>query len=114
MSIHYLATDLIFTCTDPASNTDENFDAFTDELADQLEALAEVDPGIIDPDLTVRVADRWASPLMGIEADTPDDAVRLFSANLRAALHATGAATADWPTFVLVSAPDVQRAEFVG
>src|SRR4051812_5926186 len=74
VSTHYLSTDLTFTCTDPHSNTDENFDAFTEELADQLEALADVDPGIIDPDLTVRIADRWASTLMGIEADTLDDA----------------------------------------
>lgn len=36
---------------------------------------------------------------MGIVADTEDDAVRLFLANVRTALHAVGCGTPDWPMF---------------
>ncbi|REF00368.1 hypothetical protein [Thermomonospora umbrina] len=107
---HYLAADLTFVPADPARDTDDEFDAFTDTIADELLELADVDPGIIDPDVTVRISDRWASVLMGIEADSEDDAFRLFSANLRAVLHAAGAGTAAWPVFKpSTKVPEVRR-----
>jgi hypothetical protein len=108
-----LKADLTFVCTDPSRNTDDGFDAFTDAVADSLYDLAEVDDGIIDPDITVRVTDRWVSVLMGIVADTKDDAVRLFLANVRTALHAAGCGTPDWPVFEpTTQVPAVRNADF--
>ncbi|SEG69093.1 hypothetical protein SAMN04489712_10948 [Thermomonospora echinospora] len=113
--IYHLAADLTFDCADPDGGTDEDFDQFTDAIADELLDLAEVDPGIVDPDVTVRIADRWVSVLMGIEADSEDDAFRLFAANLRAALHAAGCGTAEWPTFKpRTRDPKVRRTQFAG
>lgn len=112
MTIHYLAADLNFVCTDPDRDTDEGFDAFTDAVADEMCELADVDPEIIDPDLTVVITERWTSVLMGITADTFDDAVRLFSANVRTALHATGCGTPDWPIFKPTQASAVREADF--
>lgn len=111
--MHYLAADLTFVCADPSRDTDEEFDEFTDAIADALLDLAEADDGIVDPDVTARIADRCASVLMGVRADSEDDAFRLFSANLRAALHATGCGTAGWLTFrPTTRAPKVRKAEF--
>lgn len=109
----YLKADLTFVCTDLSRDTDDGFDAFTDAVADSLCDLAEVDDGIIDPDMTVRVADRWASVLMGIVADTESDAGRLFLANVRTALHAAGCGTPDWPVFEpTTQVPAVRKADF--
>lgn len=115
MTIHYLAADLTFICADPSRDTDDGFDAFTDAVADELLNLADGDEGIIDPDTTVRIDERWMSVLVGIEADSMSDAQRLFSANLRAALHAAGCGTADWPLFRPTSEkPEVRQAQFAG
>lgn len=114
MTTHYLAADLSFICTDPDQDTDDGFDAFTDAVADELCNLAEVDSGIIDPDLTVRITERWASVLMGVEAHSQVDAMRLFSANIRTALHAAGCGTPDWPVFKpTTQAPAVRPAHYV-
>lgn len=108
----YLLTDLTFTCKDAEQNTDDAFEAFADAVQDEFDTLAEIDPGIIDPDLTVGIRDRWISFLIGIDADTLDDAIRLFLANLRTALHAAGCGTADWPAFrPTTERPEVRRAE---
>lgn len=113
MTIHYLAADLEFVCADPERDTNEGFDGFTDALTEELLELADVDPGIIDPDLTVRITERWASVLMGVEADSQADAMRLFSANVRTALHAAGCGTPDWPVFKpTTQAPPVREADF--
>ncbi|MCP3014273.1 hypothetical protein NGM33_13110 [Nocardiopsis dassonvillei] len=45
-------------------------------------------------------ANRTLSVAMGVEAATPEDASRLFSANVRAALHAAERGTPAWPHFV--------------
>ncbi|OLT36753.1 hypothetical protein BJF79_30755 [Actinomadura sp. CNU-125] len=112
---HYFAADLTFICADPAHDTDDGFDAFTDAVTDELLNLTEFDPGIIDPDTTVRITDRWMSVFMGVEATSQQDAQRLFSANLRTALHAAGCITADWPLFKPTdSDPEVRKAEFAG
>ncbi len=74
----YLHADLTFVCVDPTRDTDDEFDTFTDAVTDALYDLAEVDDGIIDPDITVKITDRWASIHMGITADTEADAVRSF------------------------------------
>jgi hypothetical protein len=96
---YYLKADLTFECTDPSRDTDDGFDEFTNAVEAALADLCDVDDGIIDPDMTVTITERWASILIGIEADTASDAARLFSANLRTALHAAGCGTPDWPTF---------------
>lgn len=113
MTTHYLAADLEFICTAPERDTDENFDAFTDAVADALCDLDELDSGIIDPDMTTIITERSASVLMGITADTFADAVRLFSANVRTALHAAGCGTPDWPVFKpTTQTPRVREADF--
>ncbi|SNT51837.1 hypothetical protein SAMN05443665_103834 [Actinomadura meyerae] len=109
----YLRADLTFVCVDPTRDTDDDFDTFTDAVTDALYDLADVDEGIIDPDITVKITERWAGILMGITADTEADAVRLFSANVRAALHAAGCGTPDWPIFRPTNpVPEVQPADF--
>jgi hypothetical protein len=110
---HYLIADLAFECRDPERDTDEAFDAFTDAVADELLKLAEIDTGIIDPDVTVVISDRWVSILMGVVADTRNDAVRLFSANVRCALHTAGCATPGWPTFEPTQVSNVRTADFI-
>ncbi|URN01243.1 hypothetical protein LUW76_46970 [Actinomadura madurae] len=113
MDIRYLAVDLRFVCEDPAEDTDENFDAFTDAVMDALTELEDVDSGIVDPDITARITERTLSVLMGIDADTERDAVRLFSANVRTALHAAECTTADWPVFKQANtAPKVAPVDF--
>lgn len=110
---YYLIADLAFECTDPGHDTDEAFDQFTDLIQDELNNLAEFDHGIIDPDMTTMITDRQASFLIGIEAGALEDAVRLFSINLRCALHAAGAGTPDWPMYKPTEAtPDVRKADF--
>jgi hypothetical protein len=112
MTTYYLQADLTFKCTDPTQDTDDNFDAFTDAVGDELDILVGIDKGLIDPDLTVGIVDRWVSFLIGIKADSHSDAVRLFSANLRTALHAAGCGTQGWPTFKpTTETPDVRKAE---
>ena len=94
---HYLVMDLQFKSTGKAgTDTDENFDAFTDQVLDALADLEKVDPGLGDPDITATIADREMSISMGIEADTLADALRIFSANVRTVLHVAGCRTAGW------------------
>ncbi len=94
---HYLVMDLEFRCTGKAgTDTDENFDAFTDRVLEALADLERVDRGLADPDITAVIADREMSVSMRVEADTFADARRIFSANVRTALHVAGCRTAGW------------------
>lgn len=94
---HYLVMDLEFRYTGKAgADTDENFDAFTDQVLEALADLERVDPGLGDPDITATIADREMSVSMAVEADTFADARRIFSANVRTALHVAGCQTAGW------------------
>ena len=94
---HYLVMDMEFRCTGKSgTDTDENFDAFTDRVLEALTDLERVDPGLADPDITATIADRAMSISMRVEADTFPDALRIFSANVRTALHAAGCRTAGW------------------
>lgn len=112
MTTYYLQADLTFECTDPAEDTDDGFDAFCDAVQEELDVLADLDKGIIDPDMTVSLTKRWAGFLIGIKADSLNDAMRLFSTNLRCALHAAGGITANWPTFKpTTETPEVRKAE---
>lgn len=98
MTVHDLQVDLGFVCSG-ANDTDDEFDEFTDRVMDALCDLAQADSGIIDPDISARLAERSVSILMGIEADSFKDALRLFSANVRTALHTAECATPGWPSF---------------
>lgn len=99
MTVHSLEIELEFEARIPSKDTDENFDDFTTHVMDALCDLEEVDSGITDSDITVRIVDRSMHVMIGIEADTRDDAGRLFLANIRTALHATGCHTAGWPAY---------------
>ena len=99
MNTHHLAVDLSFESRNGAT-TDSDFDAFADRFIDELDILQECDPGIIDPDVVGSLAQRTLSVTMGVRADSLEDATRLFSANVRAALHAAECGTPTWPHFV--------------
>lgn len=113
MTVYGLQVDLGFVCGG-ADDTDEAFDAFTDRVMDALCDLAEADTGVVDPDISARLADRSLSILIGIEADSFKDALRLFSANVRTALHAAECHTPDWPTFrpVTEKLPPAHKVDF--
>lgn len=94
---HYLVMDIGFTHTGKAgTDTDEEFDAFTDRVLDALADLEQVDPGLADPDITAAITDREMSVSMRIDADTHPDAMRIFSANVRTVLHVAGCSTPGW------------------
>ena len=94
---HYLVMDLQFKFTGKAgTGADEKFDAFTDRVLEALADLERVDPGLADPDITAGIADHEMSISMRIEADTLADALRIFPANVRTALHVAGCQTPGW------------------
>ena len=91
----YFAMDLEFATDSP--DTVADFDEFTTRVQDALCGLEEADEGIVDPDISASLAQRRLSVLMGVQADSRNDARRLFAANVRAALHAAGCGTQGWP-----------------
>ncbi|QYC44310.1 hypothetical protein Nocox_33715 [Nonomuraea coxensis DSM 45129] len=110
--IHYLRMDAKFSSDDPADSEDA-FDVFTDRVFDELLNLQALDVGIVEPDLTVNLAARRISFLMGIEASTQDDAIKLFLANVRCALHAAECNTGGFPRYepTLDAKPSIRRVE---
>ena len=109
---YYLQARLTFTCDNSEMNTDEAFDVFVDAVQEQLDIIEGLDEGFIDPDITVGIRDRWVEFLIGINAGSLDDAIRIFLPNLRCALHAAGCGTAGWPTFKpTTQTPEVHKAE---
>jgi hypothetical protein len=84
---------------EPGEDSDEYFDEFTDRVLDALADLETADSGLSAPDVTARLATRELAITMRVEADTLADARRIFSANVRTALHAAGSGTPGWPTF---------------
>ena len=95
----YLTAEMEFACADASRDTDVNFEAFLDAVADALADLEDVDEGITGTDLTATITRRRTAISMGIDADTHNDAIRLFLANTRTALHAAGCGTPNWPTY---------------
>jgi hypothetical protein len=95
----YLTADMEFRCTDPARDTDGNFEAFLEAVMEALADLEDIDSGITGADVTGTITRRRAAIDMGTEADTWNDAVRLFLANSRTALHAAGCGTPNWPIY---------------
>lgn len=93
---YYMIMDMVFVCVPPDNSTD-HFDVFTDRFMDALCDLEDVDPDITDPDITASLTDLTISVYMGVKADTQRDAERLFTSNVRTALHAAGCYTPDWP-----------------
>ncbi|WP_028647446.1 hypothetical protein [Nocardiopsis sp. CNT312] len=102
MTVHHLVADLEFDARNAPESDDafDAFDAFVDRLIDELDNLQECDPGIVDPDVAGSLAKRTVSVTMGVDAGSLEDAMRLFSANVRAALHAAECDTSTWPRFV--------------
>ncbi|MFD9950793.1 hypothetical protein ACFWYW_58525 [Nonomuraea sp. NPDC059023] len=112
--IYYLVMDLDFVCTQP-DDSEEDFDAFTDRVMDELLKLESLkDSGIVGPDSTAGLSERTMSILMGVDASTRQDATRLFLANVRCALHAAECSTADWPNYEPAAdeLPPVRTADF--
>lgn len=95
---HYLRMDAAFICNDP-EDSDDAFDAFTDRVFDELLKLQSLDVGIVEPDLTASLAERRIHFLMGIEAETQADAIKLFLANVQCALHAADCDTGGFPRY---------------
>jgi len=108
----YLTADMEFVCADAARDTDGNFEAFLDAVMDDLVDLEDVDEGITGADLTATITRRRASVDMAIDADTFNDAIRLYLANTRTALHAAGCGTPNWPVYKRLSnTPAVSQVE---
>lgn len=106
----YLTAMMEFACTDPSRDTDGNFEAFLDAVMEALADLEDVDDGIVGADLTATITRRRASIDMGVEADSLNDAIRLFLANTRTALHAAGCGTPNWPVYrPLTATPSVRQ-----
>lgn len=91
MNDFHLAVEMTFTSIRPS--TDEEFDAFLDEVVNQLEAIGS------SASLAARLTDRIADFAIEIEADDFPVAATAFLADLRTALHAAGCITASWPKF---------------
>ncbi len=99
---HHLVVDLGFVYVGKrGGDSDDQFDAFTDQVLAALADLERVDSGLTDPDITATISKREMAITMRVEADTYADALRIFSANVRTALHVAGCRTANWPTFRL-------------
>jgi hypothetical protein len=65
--------------------------------------------------MTAAITRRRATIDMRIEADTLNDAARLFLANVRTALHAAGCGTPAWPPYKPLSqTPDVREIDHAG
>jgi hypothetical protein len=94
-----LTADMEFVCTESARDTDGNFEAFLDGVMEALVDLEDVDHGISSGDITATITRRRAVIDMRLEADTLNDAIRLFLANVRTVLHAAGCGTPNWPTY---------------
>lgn len=95
----YLTADMDFVCTDTARDTDGNFEAFLDAVMEALTDLEDIDDGITGADLTAAITRRRASVDMNIDADSLNDAIRLYLAITRTALHAAGCGTPNWPAY---------------
>lgn len=98
MTLHYVRSDVEFTSDNPG-DTDDEFDAFTDRLEDALIDLAEKDPRLIDPSMAGSLRDRRMNVLMGVDANSGQEAAQIFSAALRSALSEAECETPEWPTF---------------
>jgi hypothetical protein len=111
----YLTAEMEFACTDAARDTDGNFEAFLDAVLDALADLEDVDDGITGADLTATITRRRAVIDMAVDADTLNDAIRLFMANTRTVLHAAGCGTPNWPIYKpLVPTPPVREMDPAG
>lgn len=91
MTEFLLGIEVAFASVPPS--TDEQFEAFLDEVLVQLENIDR------DVSLVARVTERVAS--FAISVDSEDGAEARFLVDLRTALHAAGCRTADWPEFVV-------------
>lgn len=91
MRLIHLGVELRFTSTPPA--TDEQFEAFLDEVIEQLDN--------IDREISVaaRLRDRVADFAALIEAENIESALAKLLPDIRVALHAAGCNTAAWPEF---------------
>ena len=88
----HLAVELTFESKPHGS--DEQFEAFLDEVMDQLDNIGR------EVSLAARLADRVADFAAVIQADEIENALAELLPDIRSALHAAGCVTAEWPAFV--------------
>lgn len=93
MTEYCLAVEIAFTSVPHGS--DEQFEAFLDEVYAQLENIDR------DVSLAARLVERVASFAITVDSENPHDDEARFLVDLRTALHAAGVATHDWPQFVI-------------
>jgi hypothetical protein len=91
MSEIHLAVEMMFISDQPA--TDDQFEAFLDEVVNQLENIG------CEVSLAARLSDRVADFAATITASDFSSAATTFIGDLRTALHAAGCNTANWPRF---------------
>ena len=79
-------------------NTDEDLDAHTDLVAEELFKLEEGDDSLSDSDVSAAIGDGVVEIGVVAVAPTFDDAVATADAAIRTAIHAAGGSTPDWTT----------------
>lgn len=87
----HLAIEMTFISEGPS--TDEQFEAFLDEVMEQLDSIGRT------VNLAASLAMRTADFAITISASDFPSAAQAFLGDIRTALHATGCITADWPRF---------------
>lgn len=87
----HMAVQMTFTTDRPA--TDEQFEAFLDEVVAQLENIGR------EVNLAARLGDRFADFATSVQGVDFQSAAAELLVDLRTALHAAGCATPDWPNF---------------
>lgn len=87
----HLAVQITFVVSGPS--TDEQFEAFLDEVVSQLDNIGR------EVNLGARLRDRVADFATSMPASDFPSAASVFLADLRTALHAAGCNTPDWPRF---------------
>jgi hypothetical protein len=76
-------------------STSEDLESFLDQV---LEELLRLD-GVEDSTMSASLAKRTVTIMVTIDAPSPEGAAAIGMSAIRAAFHAAGASTPDWPAF---------------
>ena len=87
----HIAVEVTFVADQPS--TDEQFEAFLDQVIEQLDSIGR------DVNLGASLALRTADFAISVAGTDFPSAAQAFLGDIRTALHATGCITANWPPF---------------
>lgn len=80
---------------DGPASTSEDLESFLDQVLEELLRLE----GVEDSTMTASLADRTVTIMVTVDTALPELATYVGMSAIRAAFHAAGASTPDWPTF---------------